>query len=225
LSVSKINNFSYLSQIHSFISNNILGLIEHKPIIFPYWINLPYNVDQSLKALKLKSRSAEINISSHIISHLFSLYPQHLQIYTDASKNVRSNVGTSICIPALDFYTSYRLSDNISVFAAEFFAIYKALEFSSHCNFSHIVILLDSIKSLNDIKFKTSKLFPTLLNLVTSLLSSCTFFYTFCYVPSHCNYLPHDLADSIGKKASFLSHVDLNINLEFYETFELIYNH
>jgi len=76
-------------------------------------------------------------------------------------------------LTALDFYASYRLSDNISVFAAEFFAIYKALEISSHCNFSHIVILSDSINSLNDIKFKTSKLFPTLLNSVTSLLSSC----------------------------------------------------
>jgi len=46
-----------------------------------------------------------------------------VHIYTDASKTTTNKTSAAFCIPELNIQHSVRLSDNITIFAAELFAI------------------------------------------------------------------------------------------------------
>jgi len=54
-------------------------------------------------------------------------YKNSVHIYTDASKTTTNKTFAAFCIPELNIQHSVRLSDNITIFAAELSAIKLAL--------------------------------------------------------------------------------------------------
>ena len=173
----------------------------------------------------LKSTIGIQPISSYIYNHLNTFYNDYLLVYTDASKNINNNLGISICIPALKSYTSYRLSDFVSVSAAELFAIYNALLISQSLGSSKVLILSDSLNSLKDIYFGSSRFFPELLNDILLFIKTNHRSFSFCYVPGHVGFSPHDVADAYARKASYFTSVDLVLNLKYHEINDIIDKH
>ena len=55
-------------------------------------------------------------------------YKGSVQIFTDASKTIDNKTSAAFCIPEFNTEHSVRLSDNITIFAAELCAIKLALQ-------------------------------------------------------------------------------------------------
>ena len=138
-------------------------------------------------------------------------------VCTDASKNVKNNIGVSICIPAYNFASSLRLSDNHSVTCAEFFAIFRALNINSIFNPTNVLILSDSFNSLKNIYFGFSSQRTEILNDILCFVNNNDISFCFCYIPGHVSYYPHDITYVLTKRAYFLPSVTCSFNLKFHE--------
>ena len=62
-----------------------------------------------------------------VIHSLLYSYNNSVHIYTDASKTTNNKTSAAFCIPELNIELSIRLSDNVTIFAAELSAIKLAL--------------------------------------------------------------------------------------------------
>src|SRR6266568_3477748 len=214
---------SFNNSLRSFLITYNLHLILNEPNLYPPSKIISCQVDFSL--LNLKSTNDMEPKSSYIYKYLNKYYNNNLFVYTDASKNKNNNVGISICIPALKSYTSYRLSDYMSLLAAELFAIYKAMLISHSLCSSKILIISDSLISLKDIYFGSSRLFPELLNNILLFINTSYCSFSFCYVPGHVGFSPHDVADAYARKASCFPAIDIALNLKFHEMYDIIEKH
>ena len=115
----------------------------------------------------LSNRKPEIVLKAAELEHL-EKYQDYLHIYTDGSKTENGRVAAAFCIPQLNIQCSWRLTDNVSIYAAEIMAITLAVEWvlaeESHNNDENkIVIFSDSLSGLLSIKSGSSKSRPNLL--------------------------------------------------------------
>src|SRR5882757_7504058 len=80
----------------------------------------------------------------------------------------------------------------------------------------------DSLNSLRDIYFSFSNKFQEILNDLLLYINKSDISFTFCYIPAHVSYYPHDIADSLARRAANLPTINLYINLEFHEVYSII---
>ncbi|KAG5871473.1 hypothetical protein JTB14_005500 [Gonioctena quinquepunctata] len=73
--------------------------------------------------------SYSITISKNTLIYHLDKFPDHLQLYTDASKQ-SNGVGCAFFIPTTNVCAQYRLNENTSIFSAESIAIFKAIEYT-----------------------------------------------------------------------------------------------
>jgi len=78
-------------------------------------------------------------------------YKNSVHIYTDASKTTTNKTSAAFCIPKLNIQHSVRLSDNITIFAAELSAIKLALLWVISNSDKNISVFSDSYSCLQAI--------------------------------------------------------------------------
>ncbi|XP_023227923.1 uncharacterized protein LOC111628381 [Centruroides sculpturatus] len=128
----------------------------------------------------------------------------YIDIYTDGSK-INNSVGCSLVVYENSLETThltFRLDDRCTVFQAELYAIWKAVETidKSHNNIS-VTINTDSLSAYKIIK--STKLHPLAENIRNQIrLSNCKFQLT--WVKAHQGVVGNERADSLAKSATTL---------------------
>ena len=167
------------------------------------WLLVPPKVDISLSSKLTKS-----DPPSHILAitedHVNSSYAEHLKIYTDGSKNENSAVSAAMVIPALKVKTSKRLSDRLSIYAAELTAIKYALNWTLVNKPHKVAILSDSLSALQSLSLRNSNSRPDLLENILSIYDQCHLNkseVTFVWCPAHVGFMGNEIADDAAKRA------------------------
>ena len=98
-------------------------------------------------------------------------YKNSVHVYTDASKTIDNKASAAFCVPELKVEHSVRLSDNITIFAAELCAIKLAHWVTSNSDKNiRPTIYSDSYSSLQAIASGKSMCRPNLLVEVIGLI-------------------------------------------------------
>ena len=104
-------------------------------------------------------------------------YKDAVKIFTDASKTTDEKTSAAFCVPAFKTEHSARLTDNITIFAAELTAIKLALQWIStepaECGLNKTVAMFsDSLSSIKAIETGRSTCRSNLLSEVLELITT-----------------------------------------------------
>ena len=182
------------------------------------------SVDLTLSGIKKDNTQTLHNILIETTNFLESTYKSYTYVYTDASKNLQGNMGIAIKVPSINLAISFRLSDKLTVYTGELFAIFKAIEIIKIFNINRPLILTDSKSALEDIQKINSTLRPNLIYKTRSIITILNLTINFCYIPSHIGHVPHDEVDLLAKVSSNFTSVTLPILLEIQESYIIIDN-
>jgi ribonuclease HI len=144
-------------------------------------------------------------------------YQNHLQIFTDGSKQMDGHVGCAFAIPALKITKKYRLENDVSIFSAELQAIYLALDYLSNVRPTtegrKIVILTDSRSALEALQNCGSNRRNTIekSNFLIHQLIQTGSEVTLAWIPSHMGIRGNEMADTAAKEACSLDQVTVKI--------------
>ena len=98
-------------------------------------------------------------------------YKNSVHIYTDASKTSQNTTSAAFCVPELNIKHNARLTDSITIFAAELTAVKLALHWAIDNLDKNFSIFSDSYSSLQAIAAGKSSNRPNLLMEVLGLIS------------------------------------------------------
>ncbi len=123
-------------------------------------------------------------------------------------------MGSAFIIPKLKVNKSSRISDCLSVFTGEMFAIIMAISWISEVKVPKIVICSDSssaLISLNERKSKTRQ--DMIIEIIQELhsLKQISIKVQFLWVPAHIGLKGNEEADNLAKKAIEQETVDIQI--------------
>jgi len=149
-------------------------------------------------------------------------YKGSVQVFTDASKTIDNKTSAAFCIPEFNIEHSVRLTDNITIFAAEVCAIKLPLQWVTSNSDKNVCIFSDSYSSLQAIASGKSICRPDLLLQVIGLVSNYSKKVDFVWLPSHIGIRGNELADKLAKAATAKLSIDVNIGLELSEAYTLI---
>ena len=112
-------------------------------------------------------------------------------------------------VPELGLKYGYKLDKNLTVYATEMVAILKTLEWIKHHRPDHVVILTDSLSSIQSIDSGKSRTRPDLLaklliNISEIINLDINLYIDWC--PSHCDISGNELADIKAKEAAYSGH-------------------
>ena len=137
-------------------------------------------------------------------------YGAILKIYTDGSKDPsQPYTGCAMVVPELGLSYGFKLNQHLTVYATELIAILKALEWIKYNKPDHVVILTDSLSSIQSIDSGKSRTRPDLLAQVLINISDIIQLGIVLHIdwcPSHCNIIGNELADIEAKKATKSGH-------------------
>ena len=161
--------------------------------------------------------------------HVSSKWSQYLHIYTDASKcPVTGRVGVAFCVPDLKYSKYERISNNLSVYTAELFAILLSLNWIKDVKPLRSVILSDSLSALQSISnYNWSRPTPIvyeILFLLTNLLYE-NIKVCFDWVPGHSNIQGNEMADRLAKLSLNDNIITSNIPLTVSEVMSASHNY
>jgi len=149
-------------------------------------------------------------------------YKWSVHIFSDASKTVDHKTSAAFCIPEFNIERSVRLSDNITIFAAELCAIKLALQWFISNSDKNVCIFSDLYSSLQAIASGKSNCRPNLLLQVIVVVSNYSKNVDFESLPSHIGIKGNELADKLANAATIKPSIDVNIGLEVSESFTMI---
>ena len=149
-------------------------------------------------------------------------YKNSVHVYTDASKTIDNKASAAFCVPELKVEHSVRLSDNITIFAAELCAIKLALHWVTSNSDKNITIYSDSYSSLQAIASGKSMCRPNLLVEVIGLITRYPKHVNFVWLPSHIGIKGNELADRLANAATLRADIDVNIGLELSDAYTMV---
>ena len=132
-------------------------------------------------------------------------YANHLQIYTDGSKDINNKqVGCAFTIPSIRHTQTYKLNEHLSIYTAELIAIQQALNWIIDNKPPKAAIITDSLSALTSIKTGHSNTRKDITDHLQILISQAlnegiNLILDWC--PSHCNITGNELADKAAKQA------------------------
>ena len=182
--------------------------IESINIIDLHYIGTPttrYNL------LTNKKNYSDNQLPKEFFNLKATLYKDHVPVYTDGS---RMNEKTSYAVVMEDVVEANRLPSTCSVYTAELYAIYRAINLIYISNHEKAVIFSDSLSAIKAIdSYKCKSYYMIKLQ---KLLSQCNKEIAIEWVPSHVGIPGNDQADSAAKEA--IENDDaLNIKLHYYD--------
>jgi len=143
-------------------------------------------------------------MQAYVNTLLHERYGYYVHVFTDGSKNPEN--GKTSCafyIPELKIKVFKRLTDHLSVYAAEMMAIMFALQWIEEVKPMRILICSDSSAALASLKSASSKcrediMFESLLSLYC--VCSMAIDVRFLWIPAHIGIQGNEMADSLAKK-------------------------
>ena len=162
------------------ISPNVINITN-----LPVWNLIVPKVDLCLHVFcKIPRCPAEVN--QYFLSHTHFEYTNYVHIFTDGSKT-EFGTGSAVFVPQFNFKTSIKISYHSSVFTAELYAIFSALEWVSHRRHKNNIIFSDSLSCLQALSsmrlYRHFLLDKILLRL--SYLNLIDVHVSFMWVPGH----------------------------------------
>ena len=136
--------------------------------------------------------------------HIKSNYAEHLKIYTDGSKDENSAVSVAMVIPALQVKTSKRLSNRLSIYAAELTAIKYALDWTLVKKPHKVAILSDSLSALQSLSLRNTNSRPDLFENILFLYDQCHLNGTqvnLVWCPARVGVRGNEIADGEAKRS------------------------
>ena len=178
---------------------------------YPFW-HLPTPRVSFIVHTKMNKKSNNHHdLKDCSLEVISTLYADHLQIYTDGSKQSNDSTGAAFYIPELNIKKYAKISP-ISIARAELSAIILALEWLDNLISLKVVILSDSLSALQAIssyKYEQS-LVLEILYLLKHLERKRINVY-FEWIPSHIGLHGNDVADQLANKATKRKCIDFDI--------------
>jgi ribonuclease HI len=171
-------------------------------------------VDLSLLEKRQKEGSYETEVYN-VREYIGSRYGEYLHIFTDASKDSKTDhVGSAFIIPKIKVYKNKRISDCLSVYTGEMFAIIMAIRWIREVKISKAVICSDcssALISLKEMKSETRQ--DMVIEIIQELYSikQDSLEVQFLWVPAHIGLRGNEEADALAKKATEREIVDIQI--------------
>ena len=200
-----IGIYNYTKDILETAKVNIKNLVVYHPSLIPPWLlETPY-IDTEYDTIETKRSNPQI-MATLAKEKITTTYKDHLKIYTDGSKHTGVQIASAFVIPSLNVTKSFKLNEQVSIFAAELYAILRALHFINDQprDFLKIVILTDSKSSLQAILRRTKKRHELILELlwIHQQLLYKGIEVSLCWIPSHTGIRGNDLADAAASKSA-----------------------
>ncbi|XP_050519048.1 uncharacterized protein LOC126893140 [Diabrotica virgifera virgifera] len=146
-------------------------------------------------------------LSKCILKNYTARYPNHIQVYTDASKQTHG-VGCAFYIPALNVEKKIKLNPMTSIFSAKTIAIIKACQYADNHDIKKINIMSDSLSVLKsfssqlDANSVSSNSFRVELKILISELTIRQFNIIFTWVKAHIGLQNNEKVDELAKDGS-----------------------
>lgn len=191
-----------------------LNIITPKTNTIPLWTIENIKIDKSLTNLFPKSDNPEalLAIAKDKINNLQT--QNNTIIFTDASKLENGETGIGIYINSKEKW-HFRLSNGLSIFAAELTAIKTAAELFLTKNLhTNLIICTDSLSSLLSIENRKSSTNPSLLMETINVINQISTHTTITWVPSHIGIHGNESADKLALKAANKPTIDIQIPYE-----------
>uniref|UniRef100_A0A6P7GUY4 Transcription termination factor 2 n=1 Tax=Diabrotica virgifera virgifera TaxID=50390 RepID=A0A6P7GUY4_DIAVI len=155
-----------------------------------------------ISKIEIPMYSENILLSKCILKNYTARYPNHIQVYTDASKQTHG-VGCAFYIPALNVEKKFKLNLMTSIFSAETIAIIKACQYADNHDIKKINILSDSLSVLKSFSSQlnansvSSNPFIVDLKILISDLTSRQFNIIFTWVKAHIGLQNNEKVDDL----------------------------
>ncbi|XP_076047437.1 uncharacterized protein LOC143028972 [Oratosquilla oratoria] len=162
--------------------------------VLPPWENIAPKIFINQDLQKKTSSTEELKQKTLETIHK---YNDHMALYTDGSK-CGHKTGTGLYCNKTRMM--FRLPNHTSIYIAELYGIYKALEYAQSDTHSKFVIFTDSLSALKSIK-TGNHMENFLLGKIISTLSITSKSITLSWVPSHIGIFGNEKADILAKTA------------------------
>jgi len=218
----KPSNVPIYSKTLEYFSDSSSEIIR-SPVLpeMPPWHLKDCSVDTSLTNCGSKHENPEL--LKNLALEKIESYNNSTHIYTDASKTTENKTAAAFCVPELNIEHSTRLTDKITIFAAELTAIKLALLWATNYTLDKdISIFSDSLSSLQAIASGKSSCRPNLLLEVKALVSKYSKNVTFVWLPSHIGIKGNELADKLANLSTINQCIEVDIGLELSEAYNLV---
>jgi ribonuclease HI len=176
------------------IVSGIKGHILREPKIkIPIWEAAEVKINIKLSTGRREEKSS-FEQKSDALEEL-DRYRDYFKIYTDGSKQ---NEKVAYGLFSEKFETSGRLQDGSSIFSAEMYAIYKAVEYIKSESLNKALIVSDSLSSLKALQNPEHK--ETITCFVRQTVLKLKKEISFLWVPSHVGIFGNEQADKMAKE-------------------------
>lgn len=203
-----------------------------KPV-YPFFVDLdPVKTDTNLSAVISKDNDTNSNrktAQNHINKH----YSNHLQIYTDGSKDRENEVagGGLVAYKNGEILTkkSLKFDHRVSIFSCELATILVTLKYILHKSKdksigNKVAIMTDSLASVNVLNKCHSKSRPEMVHEIFNVckqLANANIEITFIWIPSHIGLIGNETADELAKTGAKKGDI-INIKLSLTEMYSFI---
>ena len=187
------------------------NVADLRPRLESPWMLAPPVVDMSL-SLRFNKNDHPPTILEITNDHISSNYSEHLKIYTDGSKDTNQTVAAAMVIPSKNVTIKKRLSNKLSIYAAELIAIQYALNWTLVNRPQKVAVLSDSLSALQSINLRNSNSRPDLIENIISLHDQCyvnDIQVKLMWCPAHVDVKGNELADRAAKDGLSCSVVDI----------------
>ena len=192
---------------------------KHQVLPTPPWERTIPNTDCSLSRSICKKETLPATMKTEALTLIHS-YAHHLHIYTDASKMADSDrVGAAFYVEELEYGHAARLTDGISIYAAELTAIQMAIDWLlNSANLTQdVVIFTDSLSSVQSFSSCRSTSQPIIFDRALTSVYQLQQTVTFAWIPSHVGIRGNEAVDRLAKLGTERAIVDINLPLEFHQ--------
>ena len=159
------------------------------------------NLDLHFNFLKAQIVNNLAESSVNIRNYLACQYPDKTYVFVDGAKTMDDRQAVAIYIPNCNITKSFRTSDGPHPYTAEAIAILEAIQIIKTTDIKNPLIMSDALCVLKDILYNTSKVRPKLIRELHNEISSFGTNLQLLWLPSHCNFAPHDVVDQLAKNA------------------------
>ena len=218
------NNKPFYCKVKDFFDNVDIRLEAPRLSTTPPWHLKAPKIDKSLTLEVSKKDAPEILKS--IAMERIENYKDAINIYTDASKTIDGKTAAAFYVPAFKIEHAERLTDNITIFAAELTAIKLALQWIStksvECRPNKTVaIFSDSLSSIQAIETGRTTCRPGLLSEVLELITHIPTDIVIMWVPSHIGIQGNEAVDKLANSGISKVTAGTEVKMELGEAMQL----